>query len=445
MNTQSLDLTHETLEKLFQDGVCLTFNPAGPTYWDNILQKEREYKKKHKVRYVWVVPKVTTLGLEHYNVPFHFFSSGVLIHAFNPAKDYSVKLKKIEKALSLHGYKITNIYGPQAQFDVFEYSQFLQKISKYGYEQYPYEKNFEIISLPDKQSFVKSCFANNNILLTASKYEQIDPTCRQYLALFENGMFFVSTNYKGGNAINDPSSVYDFSLQYNQYVYLKRQYVPQDYIDALYIKAKSFDWYISEEEATENLPLKNNLTVEEKRRMNDYIEKLLENRRCISVTLPPSTAPYIGHMEPRHDWYVLFSDGKLILSKDRNEFMNNAQIETLKLSYPNLDFDIEYVPEHYIDFIYREVAKMQKTARDIYVEVLKQKAKHLKKVLKIAHHEALEISAKIVGFKSFKEALKMTEQNARYAISKDQEAKSEALKRGKDYVLLQYHKYIEQK
>ncbi len=421
METLPLDLTEQTVEKLFQGGVCLTFNPIGATYWKSILKKEHTYKEEHEVKHTWILPKLATLPLEQYNVPFHFFSNGILIHAFNPTKDYSVKLKNIETALSLHGYKITKIYGPQVQFDVFGYSEFLQKISKYAYTQYSSESNFEIRALPDKQSFLKTCFANNNILLTASKYEQIDPSCRQYLALFQNGMFFVSTNYKGGNAINDPSSIYDFSFKYNQYVYLKRLYVPQDYIDALYINAKTFDWYISEEESLKNIPLQNDLTNEETCQMYAYIEKLLKNRKCISVTLPPSTAPYVGHVKPRHDWYVLFNDGKLILSKDRHEITNKAQIESLQLSYPNLKFDIECVPEYYISKIYQEIAKIQKTAKDIYIEMLKQNARHLKKEFQISHHEALEIVAKKAGFKNFQEALNITERNARYAITREQE------------------------
>lgn len=423
MKTLPLDLTEQTLEKLFQDGVCLTFNPIGATYWRSVLEKEREYKTKNNVKHTWVVPTLATLPLEQYNVPFHFFSNGILIHTFNPTKDYSVKLEKIKKALLFHGYKVTKIYGPQIQFDIFAYSEFLQKISKYAYAQYPSEQNFKITAIPDKSSFLKECFANKNVLLTASKYEHIDPACRKYLALFDNGMFFVSIDYKGGNDINDPSTTYDFSFNYNQYVYLKRLYVPQDYIDALYVKAKTFDWYISEKEALQNLPKKEILTKEESLQMHDYIAKLLENRKCISVTLPPSTAPYIHHVEPRHDWYVLFNDGKLILSKDRHEFTNNAQIETLKLSYPNLEFDIEYVPEHYIFEIYQEVAKTQKTAKDIYIEMLKQKAKHLKKEQQIPHHEALETVAKNAGFKNFKEALLITERNARYAISREQDKK----------------------
>ncbi len=438
MKTLPLDLNQETLERLFQEGVCLTFQPFGQDYWKSILDKEYQYRLKNNLKQTWIVQKYNPLSLEQYNIPFHFFSNGVLIHAFNPAKDNSLRLTKIKRALEFHGYKIKKIFGPQIQFDLFAYNEFLQKISKYAYTQYTPEQNFEIVPLPDKETFLKNCFKNNNILLTASKYEKINPSCRQYLALFENGMFFVSTNYKGGNAINDPSVIYDFSMKYNQYVYLRRLYVPQDYIRALYQKAQKFDWYISPKDASQNLPPQHNLTSEEIVLMQDYILNLLTGRKCISVTLPPSTEPYINHVEARHDWYVLFDDGKLILSKDRHEITNNAQIKTLQLSYPNLTFNIEYVPEYYIPAIYEEVAKTQKTARQIYIEILKQKAKYLKKMLQITHHEALEIAAQMVGFKNFKDALLITEQNARYAIQKEQQNKALALKSGKDYVMKQY-------
>ena len=445
MKTLPLSLTQETLEKLFQDGTCLTFNPIGPTYGRSIMERQREYKLKHNVKDVWIIQKLNTLPLEHYNVPFHFFSNGVLIHRFNPTKDYSYMLEKIKKALSLHGYKIKKIYGPQVQFDIFGYSEFLQKISKYADIQYPPEQNLEIMPLPDKDSFLKKCFDKNNILLTASKFEQIAPTYRKFLALFEDGSFFVSKDYKGGNSINDPETTYDFSVKYNQYVYFKRKYVPQDYLEALYEKAKTFDWYISENEALKNLPPQENLTDEEKFKMQDYIKTLLENRKCISVTLPPSTAPYIGHIAPHHDWYVLFNDGKLILSKDRHEVENKTQIQTLQLSYPDIKFDIEYVPEHYIAAIYEEVSKIQKTAKDIYLEILKQKARALKKLLQIPHHEALELSAQMVGFKSWKDALSMNERNARYAIERENEKKKYALEQGKDPLQREYNIYLKTK
>ena len=103
---------------------------------------------------------------------------------------------------------------------------------------------------------------------------------------------------------------------------------------------------------------------------------------------------------------------------------------------------MEYVPSDYIEFIYREIAKKQKTARMIYIEIIKQKARHLKKELNITHHEALELSAKIVGFKNFKKALEITEQNARYAVARDQEEKLIALKDGDDYVMRQYKDYM---
>jgi len=94
MKTLPLDLTDQTLEKLFQDGTCLTFNPIGAAYWKSFLEKEHEYKSQKNVKQTWIVPTLAPLCLELYNVSFHFFSNGVLIHAFNPAKNYTDKLKK---------------------------------------------------------------------------------------------------------------------------------------------------------------------------------------------------------------------------------------------------------------------------------------------------------------------------------------------------------------
>ena len=61
------------------------------------------------------------------------------------------------------------------------------------------------------------------------------------------------------------------------------------------------------------------------------------------------------------------------------------------------------------------------------------------------HFSALELSANIVGFKSFNEALKINEDNARYAIYEENRKKQIAAKKEKDYIEEEYKKYIKSK
>lgn len=116
-------------------------------------------------------------------------------------------------------------------------------------------------------------------------------------------------------------------------------------------------------------------------------------------------------------------------------------VESLTASFPNLKFDIEHVSKKIIDATYAYVAKKQKTAADIYIEILKQKARFLKKELQIPHHEALEIAAKMVGFKNFKQALQISEKNARYAIEQEKYFKAKSEQIGKNYTQMQYEYY----
>lgn len=328
MITQSLDLSFLTLQKLFQDGVCLTYNPSESFDYKSVIEKEVKLKN------TWITSKIAKLAFDNYNVPFHYFSNGVLIHAFDPSKDNSENFKRIEKMLFTRGYKIEKVFGPQKQIDFFAYSDFLRKISDYALKNYSLEQNIIFESIPNKNAFIKNCFKNGNILLTASKYEHISESCRSYVALFEDGSFYASDRYKTGSLVFNPRLPIDFKFANRQYFYLQLKYIPQDYLDGLYQAAKKYDWY-----------------------------------------------------------------------QPKNEQQNSNNKNPL--------------------------IKAQKTAQEIYIEMLKQKARHLKKELNIPHYKALETIARMVGFKDFKEALDISEDNARYAIDKEIQKKKNITKTAK--------------
>jgi len=435
-NTQSLSLNEATLEKLFQEGVCLTFSYKDPLNFHYIEEAQRQYRKEHKTQNSWVVFDVAKLCLQRPFAPFHFFSNGVLIHRFSLKEPVALILEQISKTLSMHGYRIKEIYGPQKDMEVFDYGTFLDKISKHAAEIYPAKKSIHIVSLPEKKEFVENCFSKNQVLLTAAQQEKITPEYRKCLALFDDGALYVSNAYGVGNLIHDPAVVYEaVSAHRTQYLILERRYVPQDYLDALYEKAKSFSWYLPENEAPQNL--KPQTTISPQDLQN--IRALCQNRKCISIVNPPHVD---GQYKPTRDMFVLFDDGKLIVNADLTVLPQKYLIESLSASFPSLKFDVESASGAYIDSIYAYLFQTQKSAKQIYVEILKQKARFLKKELQIPHHEALEITAKMVGFKSFKEALNISEQNALYAIDQEKHFKAKSLEIGKNYTMIQYEGYM---
>ena len=435
MNTQSLELTQATLEKLFKEGDCLTFSYADPSNYGYIVEAQYKYQKEHHAKDTWVVYDVAKLSLQRPFAPFCFFSNGVLIHRFSVKAQVRMMLEQISKTLLMHGYKVKKIYGPLQDMEVFDYGTFLDKISKYAAELYPAPKSIHIVSLPEKEEFIENCFSKGQILLTASRYEKIDAEYRKCLALFDDGALYVSSAYQIGNLINDPGVVYAaIKAHSTQNLILERRYVPQDYLDALYEKAKSFDWYLPEDKLPQDLKNKDTLFKEDEQ----TVKNLCSNRKCVSIVNPPHV---FGQMKVTHDEFVLFGDGKLLIKDDLTNVAEKHLVESLTASFPNLKFDIEHVSKKIIDATYAYVAKKQKTAADIYIEILKQKARFLKKELQIPHHEALEICAKMVGFKNFKQALQISEKNARYAIEQEKYFKAKSEQIGKNYTQMQYEYY----
>lgn len=436
MNTQSLDLNQATLEKLFQEGDCLTFSYRDSVNFDYVIEAQRKYQKEHNVPDSWVVFDVAKLCLLRPFPPFHFFSNGVLIHRFSLKEPVSDMLVQIGKTLALHGYEIKKAFGPQNDMEVFEYGTFLDKISKYAAELYPAQKSIHIVSLPEKKEFVENCFSKGQVLLTASSDEKINPEYRKCLALFNDGALYVSSAYKISNLINDPGFVYaGIDAHRTQNLILKPRYVPQDYLDALFDKAKSYSWYLSEDKVSNDLKNRKAITPQD---LKD-IESLCQNRKCISIVNPPHVD---GQHKVTRDMFVLFDDGKLIINADFKAMAQKDLISSLSASFPELKFDIKGASASFIDSVYAYLSKTQKTPEQIFIEILKQKARFLKKELQIPHHEALEICAKMIGFKDFKQALQITEQNALYAIDQEKYFKSKYAQIGKNYTLIQYNDYM---
>ena len=435
MNTQSLQLTQATLEKLFQEGDCLTFSYKDPLNWDYIQEAQLQYRKEHNMQYGWIVYDVAKLCLQRPFTPFHFFSNGFLIHRFSLKEPVSHILEQISKTLAMHGYEIKQVFGPQNDMEVFDYGTFLDKISKYAAELYPAKKSVHIVSLPEKKEFIENCFSKGQVLLTASHDEKVNPEYRKCLALFNDGALYVSSAYAIDNMIHDPETVYAAIKAHRaQNLILARKYVPQNYLDALYEKAKSYDWYLPEDKVPQELKHKKAITPQDLQ----SIEYLCQNRKCISIVNPPHVK---GQYKVTRDMFVLFDDGKLIINADYTALTPKDLINSLSASFPKLKFDIKEASASFIDSVYSYLSKTQKTPEQIFIEILKQKARFLKKELQIPHHEALEITAKMIGFKDFRQATQITEQNALYAIDNEKYFKAKYAQIGKNYTMIQYEGY----
>ena len=283
-------------------------------------------------------------------------------------------------------------------------------------------------------------FAAGNICLTAAKSENINPECRKYLALMTDGRFLVSEEYDRLSGTKDYRKIDAFCRQHEEYVYLQREYVPQSYIDAVYRKAQEFEWYMPAEDYAKEPEI--SLNSEEKLQMNVFIHKLLsDNNKCLSVVCPSERLYY----SPENLNYVLFSDGRLLLDAWRSEWLKEDLLSEMKKNFPALDIRVERVPSYYISEIYKRLLTIQKSAGEIYTEILKQKAKKLKAVLNIPHHEALELSARMSGWKNWKEATEIDESAARFAIHMEKRSKKNAEDLNCNQIEYEYKKYMQKK
>ena len=149
--------------------------------------------------------------------------------------------------------------------------------------------------------------------------------------------------------------------------------------------------------------------------MNLYIENLIANRKCVSVTIPVKSGEISA--SPDLQKYALFADGKLVYASEV------PPTKRLKEDFPKMDFEEEQVPEYYIENIYKKLLTVQKSANEIFIEMLKQKARKLKKIFNLPHHKALETVANMAGIAKWEKVSELTEQQSRRGIYLEQSRK----------------------
>ena len=296
---------------------------------------------------------------------------------------------------------------------------------------YPPADNLVVLATAKKEQFIREIFADGNICLTAAANENIDAEYRDCLALFSDGRFIVSKNYAPNNGINDHRVVNRFMSQYPQYVYLMVEYVPDDYIKAIYCRAGAD--FVPQKAPEQPVP-----SAEETERMYGFYNEKLKDIACLSVTTPDDR----GTLLPEEYRYAFFKNGILIVDKTLSEGKRQVLKEELHKLFPDLAIHTYRVPSFWIDKIYKAVLKVQKSAKQIYMEMLKQKARKLKKMLDIPHHEALELAAKISGWNNWKQVTTIDESRARYVITIEKQNKNIAAELNLNQVEYEYQEYV---
>ena len=408
-------LNYEIIEKLFKDSVCLTYDPMeSSSAWQYYKQLAEEYKKEHNVKYVRACSKTAKIGKGRYNTDFHYFSDGTLVHCCDICstneehkRKAEAKLQRIINLLKIRGYQVKKIYGPQKPMDFFSYSDMMRHISERALQIYSYIDDLSVEDIPNIPDFVKECFAGGNVLLTACKDENLPAEFRKFAALFADGKFFISEDYASRLGTGNNGKIYNLKYDYlASYPYCAEQFVPQEYINALYEKAQEFSWYAKPEEISSN-----RMSVDELIKMNKYIDELFKNRACLTAVNPDPDSTF---MVPDFTRYAVFSDGLTVSGVyDEN---SKAFMKDLHRLFPNLDIRIEKVPNEYITQIYNRLHEFQKSASEIYIEMLKQKARKLKRLAEIPHHEALDVVAQMAGWRDWRSIKIEDEMHARQLI-----------------------------
>lgn len=405
----------QQIEQLFNNGYCLTFNPMLiKTVWQREHSKVLNFEKANPHQDYVLINKKSPIVLNFCD--FHYFSDGTLIHCLAPSAPYKQeKLENIMRLLSFHGYTVKRILAPFTDDERMDYFSLIYYISRAAEEKYTDFSDLEVAKLPDKETFVSSCFANGNILLNACVSELMHPNFWDVAAIFADGRYILPDKYTKQSDFYGTHLQKRFEAKYRErHVLLTPQYVPQDYFDALYEKAKEFDWYISPENMEKKFPPHSKQEIEN---MNAFIDDLIKNRKCISV-IPNNGFSFPLPMNFR---YALFDDGKLICSKSVSgtKSQTGPLFVELKESFPNMRFEVETVPDYYISEIYRRLIPLGYSACKAYTDILTQRAEDLIKQSHLSKDEAFECVLRAEGWQGKAEfETELTEAHARHLIKR---------------------------
>ena len=427
MTDTKTSLNYNIINDLLQNSVCLTYNPLEPrSAWQFAKELQQEYEKKHNLKHSRVRSKTAQLFQHNYNPNFHYFSDGTLIHCLEPWERDAKKLARIMEVLKIRGWQVKRIYAPREATDIFKYSDFLHYISEQAMLKNSYISDLYVEPLPCKEDFVKECFAGGNVLLTASKDELLPSYCREFMALFADGRYYVVKGYNNPNSVQNYSKIAGVKHNYmSKYVYADEQVIPQDYLTALYQEAEKYAWFVSKEETDANQ--QKHMSIDYLIKMNKYVDELFVNRTCLTVVYP--NLDYIDalFMSPDLQNYAVFSDGLVVAADFDETYLPFAK--ALRKAYPDLDLHYEKAPKEYIKQLYRRLPEFQKGAETIYIEMLKQKARKLKRLKELTHTEALDVVAQMAGWQNWRAVKIEDEGHARQLIGAEKQRRESAMKK----------------
>lgn len=422
--------TQDLLKKLFNEGDCLTYD----WYFNACRKVEKmceQFILENPHSFCFVQNNKVPLPLLGHT-DFQYFSNGALVIYMWPQRADEV-IKKARKILALHGYVIKDIYAPQNKEEWQDYFKLLIDIHDKTKELSVSDESLILRTFNSPAEFADYCFNGGNVLLNAAKDECYDSKYRQMLALFGNGLYVVDEKYKNTDSFYGDVEVKFFEDYVCDYPMMRPIYVPQMYLQALYQRAKQYNWYISPEDATKKLP---QVKVSELETIKKYTKDILPNRTCISVITPRINYRDIFLdpilTSPDYNRYVLFDDGKLVLSQKyyNNEVKQKHLLEDLKRSLPQKKFMVELVTDDCIDYLYQEIYKKQQSARDIYLQMMQQKAELIANIFGVPVVLAQDAAAQFVGWKDWMDMQNVTITHARHLIAMQQNLDKRVEKNG---------------
>lgn len=398
------------LEEMFSAGECLTFN-IFPSYMEvfgdagyeaSVFSRNFRLERENKTL-------VSTVGLLplHREIQMALFTNGRFF-----VKKYTNPelIRRFTKLARERGYAVNE---PEIVT--------MDKISQiHAYARQLYKDKLSEKSLPGKKAFIEDVYKNNAVCLTASGNAALNPPMRRCLALFSNGRFIISEKCSD-KLLNDKVS--DFIRKAGEeFVILRKETVPQSYIDAIYKKAEEFEWYQNEEiaekqwlEAVRAAELKKpRMSEKEKDDMPRFIDELVKGGKCLTII------DWDANVRTDKSVFALFENGRFIVNRDQAYQAGPIEFEYIaQQKRPDMEIKKELVPAEYLPAIYQKILETQESCRDIYLSMLKKKAKRFGREENIAHHEALETIARLNGFQSWKEVCKITEEEAQNNITKE--------------------------
>lgn len=404
------EIRKKELEDMFSAGECLTFDifPSYKESYNSTDYAAAVYARSTRLeKGKRLVSPVARLPLPNY-AGIALFSNGkllVLKHT-NP-----VLIRQFQELARANGY-------PAGTPETTDFAT-LDRINAYA--RLLYKDRLVEENLPDKETFVTELYKNSAVCLSASEEVIVNPPLRKCFALFSNGRFIVSQNCRTNKPLKTKISDFIRGIS-KSFVVLNQEEVPQSYIEAVYEKAAEFSWYLDEEKTEkkwyesvrEAERKKPGMTPREQDEMPFFIDELLKGGKCLTMT------DWDYNVRTDRNIFALFENGRFIVNKDMAYSVLPIEFEYIaQKKRPDMIIQKELVPAGYLPAIYERLMQTQETCRNIYLNILKKKAKRLSRTENIPHHDALETTARLNGFQSWKEACKITEEAAQDNITKD--------------------------